>query len=884
MIKIKDIQKTYYSKNGGACTAVDGVSLEFDQTGLVFIVGKSGSGKSTLLNLMSGMDRPDSGDIWIAGKSTQEFVQNDFDVYRNTYVGYVFQDFGLIDELNVGHNIALSLQLQGVSPTDEQILEVLSKVGLGEYMYRRASELSGGQRQRVSIARALLKQSKIVFADEPTGSLDAVTGRQIFDIFKDLSKTSLVIIVSHDMESALRYADRIITLSDGKVVSDNIKSTRADLDALKAEYDEKVNQAFLPYQHIRPDDTQKFETIKTALPFKVASRMSMSNIKSTKVRFIFAILLSMIALALFCIVDTMRGYSYEQATFANIKNTGINTVFLTQYKEIINERGESNKEYTELYRNTIQSIQNKFGEVYQTIPLQTEIISYIESERNTQTNQLVEMNFDKLNQYYSSSILPVYDADGNAMSRVPSNEPNSNFIEVMISDYTADLIMTVGGIFNSFAIDTNNDSNTINSRLDNGVVLPNTGYDYIINQQYTSNNITFKIVGIYFTNYKSLLDPSDKSAKTKSDFFRNYVCNNLLVQKDALQNYMNAQIAVPLDMTVNYKPSVRDYQQNLITINTEILSIENLKYLDLASHSANGIFKWQDGTNQPKELEQNEIIISYETLGGIKDWQFMPQFDDLKPDDFAYNLNTQFSASLLQSQRTPYAHPIKIVGVFDSSQINIALLQLLYPNLNYGDLANLVICSKESQQDFIYDSMIFSGAYMSLNLNGNGTKVLQELSSIKIDAMTYMMQDIAFIDQLFTMLSSILGYTSIGLFLFVIFLVFNFMSSSVSNKKREIGILRVMGAKGRDTAKIFIIEGLILFAITAVITIIATILGISFLNTELTSRFTTISTVIVIGPLTILLAVLAFAASIFVASALPLWRIIRLRPIEAVKS
>ena len=220
MLETRELCKIYKPKKGVPVTALNKISLKFPEKGMVFLLGKSGSGKSTLLNLLGGLDKYDDGEIIIKGVSSKDFKQEYFDSYRNTYVGFIFQEYNILDEFTVGANIALALQLQGKKPADEEINNILKQVDLDGYGNRKPNELSGGQKQRVAIARALVKNPEIIMADEPTGALDSNTGRQVFDTLKKLSKDKLVIIVSHDREFSELYADRIIELSDGNVISD----------------------------------------------------------------------------------------------------------------------------------------------------------------------------------------------------------------------------------------------------------------------------------------------------------------------------------------------------------------------------------------------------------------------------------------------------------------------------------------------------------------------------------------------------------------------------------------------------------------------------------------------------------------------------------------
>lgn len=227
MLEIRNVSKVYNIYNSsdakeGCVNALYRVSLKFPEKGMVFVLGKSGSGKSTLLNIIGGLDTPTYGEIIIKNKNCTNFSKSDFDSYRNTFIGFVFQEYNVIDELTVEQNVTLSVELQGkkVKKRKKEIKEILKKVGLDGVAKRKPNSLSGGQRQRIAIARALVKNPEVILADEPTGALDYNTGIQVLDILKELSKEKLVIVVSHDRDFAVRYADRIIELSDGKISSD----------------------------------------------------------------------------------------------------------------------------------------------------------------------------------------------------------------------------------------------------------------------------------------------------------------------------------------------------------------------------------------------------------------------------------------------------------------------------------------------------------------------------------------------------------------------------------------------------------------------------------------------------------------------------------------
>ena len=219
MIEIKNLTKIYAKNRRQQCVALDDVSFTLPDKGMVFIVGKSGCGKSTLLNVLGGLDKLTSGDVVVDGVAFSTFSEGDFGHYRNGYLGFIFQDYCLIESLTVEQNVALSLQLKGIDDANA-VREALAKVDLESFADRYSKDLSGGQKQRVAIARALIKNPKIILADEPTGNLDGKSSHQILTRLKELAASRLVVVVSHNMQDANEFADRIIELSDGKIVND----------------------------------------------------------------------------------------------------------------------------------------------------------------------------------------------------------------------------------------------------------------------------------------------------------------------------------------------------------------------------------------------------------------------------------------------------------------------------------------------------------------------------------------------------------------------------------------------------------------------------------------------------------------------------------------
>lgn len=260
MLQLREITKSY-TTGDFTQIALNNVSLNFRKNEFVAILGASGSGKTTCLNVIGGLDKYDSGDLIINGKSTKEFKDAQWDAYRNNSVGFIFQSYNLITHLSIVDNVEMGMTLSGVSAKTrhEKALEVLKKVGLKDHLHKKPNQLSGGQMQRVAIARALANNPDIILADEPTGALDTVTSGQIMELIKEIATDKLVIMVTHNPELAQQYADRIVKFKDGSLVDDS--------NPYKAESEESD-------YHLK----------KTSMSFFTALKLSGKNISTKKWR------------------------------------------------------------------------------------------------------------------------------------------------------------------------------------------------------------------------------------------------------------------------------------------------------------------------------------------------------------------------------------------------------------------------------------------------------------------------------------------------------------------------------------------------------------------------------------------------------------------------
>lgn len=248
MIEIKNLTKTYKVENNKQ-HALNNVSFNLPSKGMVFVLGKSGSGKTTLMNLIGGLASPTSGQIIVDGNEISSFDEHQFNTYRNSHVGFIFQDFFLLENYTIKENVDLNLKLQN-KHDDELVKKTLSMVDLAGLEDRYPSEISGGQKQRVAIARAIIKNPKLILADEPTGNLDYRTSATILELLKELSKDRLILIVSHNKQEAYKYADILLKLDNGQIKSihkrnDNIEESLIIDNVINVPYNVRLSKSEL---------------------------------------------------------------------------------------------------------------------------------------------------------------------------------------------------------------------------------------------------------------------------------------------------------------------------------------------------------------------------------------------------------------------------------------------------------------------------------------------------------------------------------------------------------------------------------------------------------------------------------------------------------------
>ena len=432
MLELKKINKIYNTNNFKQ-KALNDVSISFSESEFVAILGPSGSGKTTLLNIIGGLDKYTSGDLIINNVSTKLYKDRDWDAYRNYRVGFVFQNYNLITHQSILSNVELALTLSGVDKKErkERAIDALTKVGLKDHIYKKPNQLSGGQMQRVSIARALVNDPDIILADEPTGALDSVTSVQIMELLKEVSKTKLVIMVTHNPDLARDYASRIINIKDGKVIDDSNPYTE---------------------KHSKKNDNNI--VMKTSMSLLTAFSLSFNNLMTKKGRTIlvsFAGSIGIIGIAL--IMALSNGF---QNYIDNIQEDTLSSYPLTitsssaDMTSLFLSMMDSNSDGKEGIIEEKQYMTNMFGSM--SVNDLKSFKKYYEKEDNSILKDISNIKYS----YSVNSI--IYTKKDNKLSKL---NPSS----LMSTMYSSNMSMSISS-FSSVFTQMIDDTDKLNSQYD----------------------------------------------------------------------------------------------------------------------------------------------------------------------------------------------------------------------------------------------------------------------------------------------------------------------------------------------------------------------------------------------------------------------------------
>lgn len=986
MLEVRNLSKIYKSKKGAEVRALDDVSIQFPEKGMVFLLGKSGSGKSTLLNVCGGLDAPTEGEILVKGRSSKAFSQSDFDSYRNTYVGFIFQEYNILNEFSVEDNIALALELQG-KPKDKKAVEnLLEQVDLKGYAKRKPNTLSGGQKQRIAIARALVKSPEIIMADEPTGALDSNTGKQVFETLKKLSKDKLVLVVSHDREFAEQYGDRIIELKDGKVLSDvtktmqqqeviseNIKAVgdvlcikqgsqldETDFETIKSflkktdgdiiiANNEKDIHAFKKASRISEDgekevfcdtdteglDIKKYgpedsKFIRSKLPARHAIRMGLSGLMKKPIRLTFTILLCTVAFTFFGLLSTMNFYDNEATFKQTMQESNHNLLRLyKQYraKENVYQNGEKSFEYdvhynTRFTQKELEEYQEKFGtDVFGALSID---LSY-----NIRSNTAP---------YWVNTISSIaYLPEGNSFrGQINGTYPAADD-EICISSYTADVIInckTYDDKGNTIDVSKaedllgkkmmlNGKAYKITGIFDSGMVPEK--YEVLKSSEEENEQLAYQLQmelsdGLYFTAFvtsdtlQRLADEHEEYAGEKIIYYRHIVVdlkgNN---NKYEFPEWANGNYGTFEDVEKREQIVYFDGEKTTLADNEILLSKQVFcEKLQESYREKIDAYYEQGNFERGDRLSKGMDLCSEVWNGGV-----YKRNEETKKDEIVYFTEEQMKQKISQLIATAkkdgisFNAGVKLFNQFTESTLgDLQEFTVVGVLLNESeDVSNKVILSdavmnrlwdeQKVTVDYYFmvtskyqedENAVYGNLYLPYDHSTEKTQTFWEMYNNKefreddsrIRPTGMYIERLEMVDEMVTSLSKVFLYVGLVLAAFAALLLSNFISVSISQKKKEIGILRAVGARSFDVFKIFFSESFFIGSICVILASTASSVICKVLNQAYAAELG--ASLFVFGILSILVLILIAFATIVIATFLPVWNAAKKKPVESIRA
>ena len=807
MLQLKNITKNYLSGDNEV-QALKGINIEFRENEFVSILGQSGCGKTTLLNIIGGLDRYTSGDLIINGKSTKEFKDKDWDIYRNHSVGFVFQSYNLIPHQTVLANVELALTISGVGKSErkKRAIEALQKVGLGDQLNKKPNQMSGGQMQRVAIARALVNDPDILLADEPTGALDSKTSVQVMEILKEISKDRLIIMVTHNPELAKKYSSRIVKLLDGKIIDDSNPYKSSEEDVKKAR-------------------NKKDKSGKASMKFTTAVRLSLNNLMTKKGRTFltsFAGSIGIIGIALILSLSHgMQSYinRVEEDTLSSYPLTIQEaSIDVTSMLEAMMGNGEKeehndNKIYSRpIVNNILETVSTKL----QTNNLEefkkylesgdTNIKDYINAiqyEYNLNLN-IYKQNEDKTYQQVNPS--KVFDELG--------------FGEMMESRQSASSMMSGSMAMTQTDVWTEmlDNQNLLQSQYD--VLAGNwpTKYNEVVLIVDENNEISdYTLYSLGIKDIKELNESMEKiknKEKVEAGESESYSYDDLLNYKFKIllnTDYYKKSGNAWQDMSND-----DEYMKNVVDNAEEITIVGIIKpNKETVSSSGAGMIGY---TKELKEYVINKI----NETEIVKEQKESPNINVFTGIEFPENQNSSFDYSQLTDEQRMYmstlseaelAELMKNYAENSTATYDSNLSTLGVVDLNKPSTINIY------PKDFESKDMITTriSEYNDKQTNdGKEENVITytDIVGVMMSSVSTIINVISYVLIAFVGISLVVSSIMIGIITYI----------SVLERTKEIGILRSIGASKKDVSRVFNAETLIIGLVAGLIGIVVTLL------------------------------------------------------------
>ena len=848
MLELKKITKKYLSGTNSV-SALKGIDLKFRKTEFVSILGPSGCGKTTLLNIIGGLDQYTTGDLIINGKSTKNFKDKDWDTYRNHSIGFVFQNYNLIPHQTVLANVELALTLAGINKTErrKRAIKALKDVGLEDQIHKKPNQMSGGQMQRVAIARALVGNPDILLADEPTGALDTKTSVQIMELLKEISKTKLVIMVTHNPDLAEKYSTRIIKLLDGQVTDDS-----------------------KPYDGIEEKNKQT-KAGKTNMSFLTALSLSLNNLLTKKGRTIltaFAGSIGIIGIALILSLSSgMQNYinRVEEDTLSSYPITLQETTMDTG--ELLNAAMDSTTTYENHNDNKIHSMN-----------ITNDMLSLMGS--GAKSNNLeafksyIDKNSNKFNEY-ANAIEYSYNLDLNIYKE------NEDGYTLVNPDQIMDKLGfgQMNEISNMFSSGISS-YNAFSEMLDNRNLIEEQ-YDVLAGHLPENYNEVVLVVNKdnYISDYTlysiGLLD-SEELVANYNALMNDEEINNLDELTYTYDELLDITFKVLLNtdyytkegnLWIN-KSSDEKYIANLLNNALELKVVGIIKPNEetITTNNYGGVFYTKELTeyviNKINESEIAQAQLANKNINIFTNSEFRNEEFDIN------NLTHEEQAYLASLSQSELAEVLANYQENASATYESNLEKLGIVDLNKPSTINIYakdFDSKEALANIITD------------YNNNTTEENQisytDIIEVMMSGVSNIIDIISYVLMGFVSISLVVSSIMIGIITYI----------SVLERTKEIGILRSIGASKKDISRVFNAETLIIGAAAGLLGIIVTII----LNIPINIIIDNLSGVSSIAKLPVMGGIILVIISIFltvIAGLIPAKMASKKDPVEALRT
>ena len=870
MIKVTDLIKVYKpkTKNYPETHAINGMTFTLPDKGLVFIVGKSGSGKSTLLNILGGLDDYDSGSVIVDGNDLKQMKHKDFNKYRSTYVSFIFQDHFLIDDFKVKDNVNLSLNIINESNYN-LVNDTLKKVDVIGKDNNLPSELSGGERQRVAVARAIIKDPKLILCDEPTGNLDSKTTLLIFDLLKELSKNRLVVVVSHDMDNAYNYADRIIEIFDGKILSDKVKNAyysdklsilndvisipdgrvlnNKDIDYINSKINNETKLELSNKQYIDndkiDDSNRKIKLIKKPFYKKGLKHISKVFIsKRIKKMFITSLIISII-ISCFLIFLSLLSFNGDKELLKKLKKDKVSELAIRRNLYINNDPMETIR-----FQNKLCIIDDSDIDYLKEMGYKGNIYKIYNYGISSSASQLLRNESmlianTNLSKFYIKDSYGTLTCDKSYLdNKFSSLEVIKGDIldkGIIITDYTADSM-----IYNNMYVDS---------------------YDDIIGKYYCSSATTdyIYVSAIIKTDYKerfkNIIDKCDFTNKKTLDITK-------FLNDDEFGSFASD---VQLKYGLCYSFS-KDFISDVV--NSEKVGWIPIRYSHIEMN------------NTTYYLGQNVSIQRAKTDYGLNSGEVVANlryFNEIFGTNYTTDNMDTFTPTKIKIKK--YYDYSNIANSKVYSEVEVTIKKLVEDNS-----ANILFCL-ETDYSLFKDISYINYSLMLDNLDG-AIKTIDAfgkdyyIDDTNIRAVNLIAKYVLVFRKISILLSFILSV------LCIIYLVFYEVSNVKANKK-EIGIFKACGMAQRNIGMVFVFQQTIVCIMVIIISFILSYFLIKFSDTLMITSIKKYAEVYINGLTVIkfdiftMISILLFMIFLIMTSCLiPIFMLVKVKPMSIIKA